>query len=437
MPALTERWLSRERLLQARAKAEAARRARGEPHRVHCFHQVDDPYSALLAARLPALAQRYDIEIAAHVVGPPAEAAAPDRPRLVAYSRQDAQRLAGRHGLAFRDPGRQPSAQALEQATSCLVAAAEQGQFVNVAGPVCAALWAEAGTSEPTSPFAATLPGASPTRTAAHLAAATALRHRWGHYLGATLYYAGEWYWGIDRLHHLEQRLQDLGAQRPGFAGLAHPVMPDLAVPTAVAGDPVIDFFFSLRSPYSAIVAPRVFELGRLTGAAVRLRYVLPMVMRGLPVPRAKRLYIAQDAAREAHLHQTPFGRLNDPVGRPVERGLSLMPLAERLGKGQAYVAAFMHGVWAQGIDAGTDRGLRRIAQSAGLSWADAQAAMREEAWRQTAKANRVEMLDLGLWGVPSFRVRDTAVWGQDRLWAVQAALLQSDHPPNSAPTAP
>jgi len=441
MPALTERWLSRERLLQARTKAERARRARGEPHRVHCFHQVDDPYSALLAASLPALAQRYDIELVAHVVGPPAEAAAPDRPRLVAYSRQDAQRLAGRYGLAFRDPGRQPSAQALEQATACLVAAAEQGQFVNVAGPVCAALWAEAGAPGPTAgltpPFAATLPGASPTRTAAHLAAATALRQRWGHYLGATLYYAGEWYWGIDRLHHLEQRLQGLGAQRPGFSGLVYPVMADLAAPTAVARDAAIDFFFSLRSPYSAIVAPRVFELGRLTGVPVRLRYVLPMVMRGLPVPRAKRLYIAQDAAREAHLHQTPFGRINDPVGRPVERGLSLMPLAERLGKGQAYVSAFMHGVWAQGIDAGTDRGLRRIAESAGLSWADAQAAMREEAWRQTAEANRLEMLDLGLWGVPSFRVRDTAVWGQDRLWAVQAALLQSDHPLNPAPTAP
>lgn len=437
MPALTERWLARERLLQVRAKAERARLARGEPHRVHCFHQVDDPYSALLAASLPALAQRYDIELVAHVVGPPAEAAAPDRPRLVAYSRQDAQRLAGRHGLAFRDPGRQPSAQTLEQATACLVAAAEQGQFVNVAGPVCAALWAGAAASDPAPPFAATLPRASPARTAAHLAESTALRQRWGHYLGAMLHYAGEWYWGIDRLHHLEQRLQGLGAQRPGFSGLVYPVMADLAAPTAVAGDPAIDFFFSLRSPYSAIVAPRVFELGRLTGVPVRLRYVLPMVMRGLPVPRAKRLYIAQDVAREAHLHQTPFGRLNDPVGRPVERGLALMPLAERLGQGQAYVSAFMHGVWAQGLDAGTDRGLRRIAQSAGLSWADAQAALRQEAWRQTAETNRLEMLELGLWGVPSFRVRDTAVWGQDRLWAVQAALLQSNHPLNLAPTAP
>jgi 2-hydroxychromene-2-carboxylate isomerase len=161
----------------------------------------------------------------------------------------------------------------------------------------------------------------------------------------------------------------------------------------------------------------------------VRLRYVLPMVMRGLPVPREKRMYITLDAAREAHFRQTPFGRINDPLGRPVERGLSLLALAERMGRGQAFVLSFMRGVWAEGLDAGSDRGLRRMAERAGLSWVDAQTAMKDEAWRQTAEANRAEMLGLGLWGVPSFRVRDTAVWGQDRLWAVQQALLPSDNP--------
>jgi 2-hydroxychromene-2-carboxylate isomerase len=131
-----------------------------------------------------------------------------------------------------------------------------------------------------------------------------------------------------------------------------------------------------------------------------------------------------------------PFGRINDPLGRPVERGLSLMPLAERNGSGQAYLLSFMQGVWAEGIDAGSDRGLRRIAERAGLSWSDAQVAMQDEAWRQNAEAHRVELLGLGLWGVPSFRVRDTAVWGQDRLWAVQQALLNADRSTPSRATA-
>jgi 2-hydroxychromene-2-carboxylate isomerase len=151
------------------------------------------------------------------------------------------------------------------------------------------------------------------------------------------------------------------------------------------------------------------------------------MVMRGLPVPREKRVYISLDAAREAFVRNTPFGRLCDPVGRPVERGLSLIPLAERTGKAQAYVLSFMQGVWAEGEDAGSDRGLRRITERAGLSWTDVKLALKNDAWRQIAEANRVEMLSLGLWGVPSFRVRDTAVWGQDRLWAVQQALLDRE----------
>ena len=58
MPAVSQWMLSRDRLQKAQAKAERRRKARGEPHRVHCFHQVDDPYSALLAACLPALLAR-------------------------------------------------------------------------------------------------------------------------------------------------------------------------------------------------------------------------------------------------------------------------------------------------------------------------------------------------------------------------------------------
>jgi 2-hydroxychromene-2-carboxylate isomerase len=147
--------------------------------------------------------------------------------------------------------------------------------------------------------------------------------------------------------------------------------------------------------------------------------------MRGLPVPREKRSYISQDAAREAFVRGIPFGRLNDPVGRPTERGLALMPLAERLGKGQQYVLSFMRGVWAEGIDAGSDRGLRSIAERAGLSWVDARQALQDDGWRSIAEHHRQEMFGLGLWGVPSFKVGECAVWGQDRLWAVQEELLK------------
>lgn len=425
MPAISQRLLARDRLLERRARAERARAARGEPHQVHYFHQADDPYSALAAACLPQLLARYDITIAAHVVGPPPDNAAPERDRLVAYSRKDAQLLANHYrlnGLEFRDGGAQPARQDVELATRLLVTAIRDGQFVEAAGKISSSLWQDPQALADTTLQQATV---TPAEACAHLSASSALRQKLGHYLGATFFYGGEWYWGIDRLHHLEQRLQALGAQRCDGKDLLFPPADDLQTTVRTTAPAVIDFFVSLRSPYSAIVAPRVFELGRRTGAQVRLRFVLPMVMRGLPVPREKRNYISQDAAREAFVRGIPFGRLNDPVGRPTERGLALMPLAERAGKSAGYLLSFMHGVWAQGLDAGSDRGLRQIAERAGLDWDEARLALQDEGWRKTAEQNRAELFSLGLWGVPSFRVGDIAVWGQDRLWAVEDELLK------------
>lgn len=439
MPAVTARIFSHEALQARRAKAERQRRARGERHQLHYFHQVDDPYSALMAQCLPQLLGRYDVELLPHLVGPPPDAAAPARELLVAYSRRDAALLARRHGLVFADPGAQPAAGVVAQASALLLAGIEAGRFVDVVGDVSAALWCGKEVSNHG------LQGAMADAVAQHVHAGNALRERLGHYLGATLHYGGEWYWGIDRLHHLERRLQALGVQRgqlkelmfaPGDgqngSGIASDDGGAIAAGSSTKDAASVDFFVSLRSPYSAIVTPRIYELARQAGASVRLRYVLPMVMRGLPVPPAKRQYISHDAAREARLHGVPFGRLNDPIGKPTERGLAVLARAEAQGRGREFLHSFMHGVWAEGVNAGSDRGLRRLAERAGLSWVDAQAALADEGWRATAQANRDEMFSLGLWGVPSFRVGEMAVWGQDRLWAVHEALMRQPAAPSN-----
>ena len=425
-PRISQWLLSRERLLRQRAQAERRRLRSGAPHELLYFHQVDDPYSALAAQSLSQLTQRYDVHLQPFLVPPPRDDVAPERERLVAYSRSDAQWLARRHGLWFQDPGHQPAATAVERISHELWVAIETGTFAQRAPELSRALWESAGAhlAEAAEHLNAG------TRLTDHLRQADERRQRLGHYLGATFYYGGEWYWGIDRLHHLEKRLQALGAQRQASLqpALLFPPLPELPPqPLLGAGlpRPTLEFFFSFRSPYSAIVAPRVFELARQTGAQVQLRYVLPMVMRGLPVPRSKRRYISLDTAREAHERGIDFGRLQDPVGRPTERGLSLMPLAERHGRGQAYMLAFMHAVWAQGVDAGSDRGLRQIVEAAGLPWNEAREALHDPTWREIAEDNRKALFAAGLWGVPSFRTGNVAVWGQDRLSRIQEELLR------------
>ena len=383
MPFISQLFLSRDRLLKQRVSAEKKRAAQGRPHTLHFFHQIDDPYSQLLDCVLPQLQSRFDVHIERHITSPPEDSAVPERELLKAYSQTDAQRLAEHFNIEW----------------------------------TFKPIDAQALTAQPQAS-----------------AAANALRKKWGHYLGATLYYEGEWYWGIDRLHHLEDRLNTLGLSKSTFQAPLFPAIQYQDFPNAPEGTS-IDFFFSLRSPYSAISVAKVFHWARQSGIEVNLRYVLPMAMRGLPVPAEKRRYISLDAAREAFVQGVPFGCVNDPLGTPTERGLALMPFAEMHNAAEAYVMSFMQGVWAEGLDAGTDKHLKIIVERAGLNWTAAKDILKSKSnnthWRAIAEQNRQALFSLGLWGVPSFKFENTAVWGQDRFWVIEKALHEKF---NSAP---
>ena len=372
MPVISQLFLSRSRLLKLRHKAEKKRQEAKRPHVIHFFHQLDDPYSQLLAKALPVLQSRYNIILETHLVEAPEDSAVPERAMLKAYSLLDAQRLANRFQLDW--------------------------QFVQ--------------------------PSELPNSDAA--SESNALRKKWGHYLGATLYYEGEWYWGIDRLHHLEDRLNDLGLGQTNVNAHLFPAK-QYAHCQITPQNTSVDFFFSFRSPYSAISAAKIFHWAHQAGVNIKLRYVLPMVMRGLPVPAEKRKYIILDAAREAYVQGVPFGRLNDPVGKPTERGLALMPFAEMHNLAEDYVMSFMQGVWSEGLDAGLDSHLKIIVERAGLNWTAAKDILRSQSneahWRAIAEENRQALFALGLWGVPSFRYENTSAWGQDRFWVIEDAL--------------
>lgn len=399
-----------------RRKAERQRQSQNAPHVVEYYHEAGDPYSHLMAQVLPEFSQRYKIELQVHVVSPPPDWAAPDRARLDAYARKDAERLARRAGLEFVDPGAQPTEAHLAAANAALVSAIDEDAFLQYAEEIGQRLW--------TSRTEASAPNTS-AGVAQSLADAAERRDAKGHYLGATLFYGGEWYWGVDRLHYLETRLRELGAAieaslEPIFSP---PIVPSLKTEANPGKKPELHWYLSFRSPYTGITANRVKALADAYGAELKLRYVLPMVMRGMQVPRMKGFYIMGDTVREAERMGIPFGNMCDPVGAPVERGYAILHRAIEMGKGFEFVRSFLSGVWAEGIDAGSDWGLRTLTERAGLSWADMKPLIGGDHWRTDAEANQEEMFSHGIWGVPSFRVDDVAVWGQDRLWVIEEAL--------------
>jgi 2-hydroxychromene-2-carboxylate isomerase len=332
---------------------------------VYYFHQPDDPYSHLAASLLPKLRERYKVRIESYIVPKPSIENAPDFGRLTEWSARDAQRLACHYNL------------------------------------------------KPVFEFSAPEGGK--------------LRKRLGHYLGATFYFEGEWYWGVDRLHYLEQRLVQAHLARVNCPPLVAPQVLQLQERPLSASKPVLHFFCSLRSPYTWLATPRIRLLADHYGAELRLRFVLPMVMRGLPVPLDKRVYILRDAKREAEQLGLPFGTIADPVGAPTERGLAVLQYAIDQGLGPAFLESFLEGVFAEGVDAGSDHGLLLIARRAGMHQHDIDCALADSGWLKVAEANRAEMLAGGLWGVPSFRIDDRPMlWGQDRIWMLEQDLIAS-----------
>jgi len=419
---MMRRWAGRGWVESRRRRVERARRRAGRRHVVEYFHQVEDGYSHLAAQCLRPLLDAYDIDLVCHLVPRPRGPNAPEPELLLDLSCYDSGKIAPHYGLDFPETPRRPP-DGLVDLAGRVLAGLDADAFAEVAAEVGAALWS--GSAAALQAVAERHPPAGPAILADRLEAGNGRRTQLRHYSGAMFHYGGEWYWGVDRLYHLEERLTELGARRsPGEPVAPRP--PIAGGPLKDDGSLTLEIYPSLRSPYSSLIFDAAVELARETGVTMRMRPVLPMVMRGVPATREKGVYIFTDAAREARkLGLADWGNVHDPIGEPVRRGYSLYPWAVSRGKGVELLSSFFRAAFFEGVDTGRDRGLRRVVERAGLSWEEARGIVGNRDWEEELEANRLAMYDAGLWGVPSFRLLDgqgetlLAVWGQDRLWLV------------------
>lgn len=422
------RTINPERRTKQRRAIEAERLKSGAPHRVHYFHQLDDPYSHLAVQKLQALVASYDIDLVPHLIRATGGKNQPYPEALAEYARRDAAAIAPHYQIYFPgNAGRQPD-QAAQQMAAALFANQLESGFAQNAARISDALWS--GDRDQLNQLSQELGQASDQETKAALDAGSAEIQKQGHYSGGTFLYGGEWYWGVDRICHLEKRLTELGARR---APDSAPVAPRPAIdpgPRGANGQISLEFFPSLRSPYTAIIFDKTCELADQSGVDFQIKPVLPMVMRGVPATRTKGQYIFSDTLREAEALGVPFGNVFDPIGKPVRRAYALFPWARSEGKGAELLSAFLRCAFAERVPVDTDKGLRQVVEQAGLSWKEAQQHLGNTKWRDEIEANQNEMTEeIGLWGVPSFRITgpqnepDFTAWGQDRLWLVAAEI--------------
>ncbi len=412
----------------------ALRRIRNEVHRIRAglsghsdqirvFINPRDPFALPLLQALQEVSGRFRIRYRFHTVREQPDDMFPEPGMWTDWARKDASRIARLYGLTATDRADTPSPEELSAVEQRLLEQEDGDHYLTCAIRAMTRLWSTGEAPEPR-------PVQQPEALGERLQANEQLRQKLGHYQGSMVYFRGDWFWGVDRLDHLERILLREGRAIRGheqilynrtWTGLgshAHQ-LPD----KHPARSQAIEVFFSIRSPYSYLGLERAAMLARAWNLPLKLRPVLPMLMRGQPVPDTKKWYIFQDTRREALKLGLPYGFVADPLGAGVERCYALFEYARSLGRELEYMLEYARAVNAEGIRSDTDAGLEQIVTRAGLDWQTARSLLPDSSWRAWAENNRQAMYDLGLWGVPSFRYDSVSCWGQDRLWLIEEQI--------------
>ena len=166
----------------------------------------DSPYSHLTIHYIDKIKSTFDVVLKPVLVGEENAEAVHEPSLYNIYCLEDAKRIAPFYDVELSAES-YPSKELIDQSNSILVAV-EDDNFSEVAKKVSLALWT--GDQESLDALS-THYTSTVSEVVEKLEAGNEIRNEKGYYFGSAFYYEKELYWGVDRLHHLEDRLIDLG----------------------------------------------------------------------------------------------------------------------------------------------------------------------------------------------------------------------------------
>tara|TARA_Y100001968_G_scaffold113218_1_gene102619 strand:- start:820 stop:2166 length:1347 start_codon:yes stop_codon:yes gene_type:complete len=407
-----------------RNNAEATRKKENRPHEVLYFHKVDDPYSNLTIHYIDKIKSSFDIVLKPILVGEENPEAVHEPSLYNIYCLEDAKRIAPYYDVDFSAES-YPDKKLIDKSNSIL-SSVEEDNFSEIAKRVSSALWAgdEKNLNELSKHYTATENQVRETLEAGNI-----IRNEKDYYFGSAFYYEKELYWGVDRLHHLEDRLIELGAK----SDLVNDSIcaPNLSAPLKLDSKKKVNlsYYPSLNSPYTYVSAKRVKEMRDDYPINLITKPVLPMLMRKMTIPTFKAKYIISDAAREGRKHSYPMGSIYSPIGKPARKAYSLFPVIDEAGKGFEYIDDLLRASFYDGINIGEDEYLQSLVTSLDLDWSEIKKELNTRRWKKVLDQNLKDMYSGNCWGVPSFKITDSDgsnpfyVWGQDRMWLLKEEI--------------
>jgi len=207
------------------------------------------------------------------------------------------------------------------------------------------------------------------------------------------------------------------------------------------------DLYWSFRSPYSYMVAPRLLALETEHDVVCHVKPVYPLAVRTPEFFEAQDplwvRYFMVDVFREAAFLGLPFRWPRpDPVQQAPGVGYRMeQPYIHRLthlgvaaverGRGLPFLVEVSHTIWSGEVDNWHEGDhLARATERAGLDYAELSAAVDGDPdhHKDIVEANQVAQRAAGHWGVPMMVFGAEPFFGQDRFdqmkWRMEQAGL-------------
>jgi len=424
MPRVFLNWSDPDIVLKKREEKEKIRKKEDRPHEVFYFHELLDPYSHITAQLINKFRAEYSVELVPMVVNEPPSKTVHEPSMYRKYCLTDAIRIAPFYGVEFpRDKLPNEKVVSLAQRILCSL---ETEEFISRIAEISTLIWSgnetalEALINKKTMSEEEILPIITNNELKRDGVEA---------YMGSTFSYEGELYWGVDRLDHLEHRLEDLGLKKNVDTNYVSERKRTNTSDIPNHSNIELEFYPSLNSPYTSISLERIKQLQSNYPIKIITKPVLPMLMRDMTIPRYKARYIFRDTAREAKKYEVPFGKVISPLGKPAERAYSLFPWIDQQGQGFEYICRLMISSFRKAEDIGVKSYLKELIEDLGLDWQEAQKHLDTDNWKDVLEKNRLIMYEGNSWGVPTFRLVDgdktVTTWGQDRIWLIEEEIIK------------
>lgn len=190
----------------------------------------------------------------------------------------------------------------------------------------------------------------------------------------------------------------------------------------------VIEYFYSVSSPWAYLGTPRLLEIARKHVASIDLRNILIVEENGaIPLrtrPTARQDYHAVELARWRDHLKMPLNL--KPKFYPTQStpaGLMVIA-AKRAGLDCIKLSfALQRALWAEDRDIASSDTRAAIARENGFDGESLVAAENDPATIELWDVNKAEAISRGIFGTPTYVYRGELFWGQDRLKFLDQAL--------------